>query len=499
MPDLRSRFDELLQRLGEISDLERIGSLLSWDAETKMPPAGAPARAEQRATLACIRHELGTAPELGALLEELRELEESREGESFEASVVRVARRDYEKRRRVPSELRAEMTRAGSLGYRAWLEARAAGDFEILRPHLEHRLALMHEYVACYPPFDDAYDVVLDDHEPGMRTAEVEALFARLKDELVPLVAGAPEVDDSFLHGGFDPDRQREFSLEVLSRWGMDDRAWRLDDTVHPFASSIATADIRLTARFESNSLTGILSCLHEFGHGLYERQVEERYSRTPLEGGASSAFHESQSRLWENVVGRRLSTWRFFYPRFQEVFPDRLADVRLEDFHRGLNRIAPGTIRVDADEVTYPLHIILRFELEREMLAGEVAPADLPEAFDAKLREYLGVEPSGVVDGLLQDVHWSDSNFGYFPTYALGNVISVQLWERATGDLPDLDQEFERGEFGALREWLREHVHRWGRAFEPPELLERAVGRPLDAEPYLAYLRAKVEALEPA
>jgi carboxypeptidase Taq len=226
---------------------------------------------------------------------------------------------------------------------------------------------------------------------------------------------------------------------------------------------------------------------------------VDERYERTPLAEGVSSSFHESQSRLWENNVGRSLSTWRFFYPRLQECFPDRLADVPLEEFHRALNRVAPGLRRVDADEVTYPLHIILRFELERDMLAGAVTPSDLPEAFDAKLRDYLGVEPTKVLDGVLQDVHWSDSSFGYFPSYALGNVISVQLWERATSELGNLEEEFERGEFGPLREWLREHVHRWGRTFEPPELLERAVGGPLDAEPYVAYLRAKVEALEAA
>ncbi|HEU5404484.1 MAG TPA: hypothetical protein VFU52_00260, partial [Gaiellaceae bacterium] len=199
---------------------------------------------------------------------------------------------------------------------------------------------------------------------------------------------------------------------------------------------------------------------------------------------------------LWENVVGRGLSTWRFFYPRLQEAFPRELGDVSLEVFHRALNRVAPGVSRMDADEVTYPLHIVLRFELERAMLAGDVTPAELPEAFAAKLREYLGVEPAGVVDGVLQDVHWSDSNFGYFPTYALGNVISVQLWERVTRDVPDLDREFERGNFAPLREWLRDHVHRWGRALTPPELLGRAVGGPLDAEPYLAYLRSKVEAL---
>jgi carboxypeptidase Taq len=495
--DLRSRFDELLGRLGEISDLEHAGGLLSWDEQTKMPPLGAPARAEQLATLTRLVHERWLAPELGSLLEELRELEQSSERESFEASVIRVTRRDYEKNRHVPSELRAEMRRAASLGYAAWLEAREAADFEILRPHLERRLALTHDFVACFPPSDDPYDVLLDEHEPGMATADVEAIFDRLKAKLVPLVAGLGEpVDDSCLHGDFPPEQQRAFSLEVLSRWGMDDQAWRLDDTVHPFAVNLSEADIRLTTRFHDGDLSGVLSCLHEFGHGVYERQVDERYARTPVAEGVSSSFHESQSRLWENVVGRRLSTWIFLYPRLQEAFPGQLEDVPLAAFHRAINRVAPGVRRMDADEVTYSLHIILRFELEREMLSGAVAVSDLPEAFDAKLRAYLGVEPEDVVDGVLQDVHWSDSSFGYFPSYALGNVIGVQLWERATSELGDLDEAFARGEFAALREWLREHVHRWGRAFEPPELMERAAGGPLDPEPYLAYLEAKVEAL---
>jgi carboxypeptidase Taq len=279
----------------------------------------------------------------------------------------------------------------------------------------------------------------------------------------------------------------------------MDDQAWRLDDTVHPFSSNMSEADIRITARFNPDDLMGVLSCLHEFGHGLYDRQVDERYARTPLQQGASASFHESQSRLWENVVGRRLSTWRFFYPRLQELLPGQFGEVALDEFLSALNRVAPSVRRVDADEVTYPLHIVLRFELERAMLAGEVAVAELPEAFDAKMREYLGIEPPDVVDGVLQDIHWSDTNFGYFPTYALGSIISVQLWQRAASELDDLDREFERGEFGSLRAWLRQEVHRWGRVFEPPELLERTVGGPLDAEPYLAYLREKVETLESA
>ena len=494
MPDLRPRLDELLRRLGEVTDLEQVSSLLSWDQETKMPPLGAPARAEQLATLSRLAHELGTAPEVGELLEELRELEEGSERESFEATVIRVARRDYEKERRVPGELRAALTRAASLGYAAWLEARAAQDFGILRPHLERRLALTREYIACHEPFEDPYDVLLDDHEPGMRTADVEAVFTRLKDELLPLVAGAPAVDDSLLRRDFSPEGQRAFSLEVLTRWGMDDRSWRLDDTVHPFSSTISLTDIRVTARFDAGNLNGVFSCLHEFGHGLYERQVDERYSRTPLQSGASSSFHESQSRLWENVVGRRLSTWRFLYPRLQEALPGALEGVSLEDFHRALNRVAPGLTRVDADEVTYPLHIILRFELERAMLAGEVAPADLPEAFDAKLSEYLGVEPANVVEGVLQDVHWSDSSFGYFPTYALGNVIATQLWDRAAREL-DLDGEFERGEFGSLREWLREHVHRHGMRWAPATLVERATGRAPDSKYLVESLTRRYDA----
>jgi carboxypeptidase Taq len=490
-------FDELLRRLGEISDVQMTAGLLVWDEETKMPPLGAEARAEQRATLTRIAHELKTAPELGELLEELRPFEEEHEPASFEASVVRVARRDYDKAVRVPASLRAELVRSASRGYRAWLEARQEGDYTILLPHLEHGLGLLHRYIDCFEPADDPYDILLDEYEPGMKTAEVAEVFARLKPELVALVGSAHEpIDDSCLQGHFEEDAQRRFALAVLERWGMEDASWRLDDTVHPFASSMSPSDIRLTTNFRHGGLNGILSCLHEFGHGVYERQVDPSFFRTPLAEGVSSAFHESQSRLWENLVGRNLAAWRFFYPQLQEAFPDRFEHVPLEEFHRALNKVEPTTRRVDADEVSYSLHIILRFELEREMLDGSVSPRDLPEAFDAKLEEYLGIRPADDVEGVLQDVHWSDLGFGYFPTYALGNVISVQLWERAAGDLGSLEHQFERGEFTPLREWLREHVHRWGRTFTPQELLERVTGSSLDPEPYLAYLRRKLEQL---
>jgi len=490
------RFDELKRRLGEIHDLEKAAAVLSWDEETKMPPLGADARADQRATLNRIAHELQVSATLGELLEELRPFEEAHDYDSFEASVIRIARRDYEKAVRVPPELRAELTRAGSLGYQAWLRAREQEDYSIMLPHLQRNLELRQRYVACFDYDGDPYDVVLDDYEPGMKTYEVEAIFDTLKAALLPWIGAVSEqdpIDDSCLRGRFPRDAQRRFGLYVLEKWGMDRAAWRLDKTVHPFATSFAPTDIRLTTNFHEDSLHGILSCLHEFGHGIYERQVDPAYGRTPLAQGVSSAFHESQSRMWENLVGRNIATWRFFYPKLQEEFPDHFGDVALEDFHRALNKVQPSFRRVDADEVTYCLHIILRFELERGMLSGAIPLEDLPEAFDAKMREYLGLQPPDVVAGMLQDVHWSDMSMGYFPTYALGNVVSVQLWERAETDLGDLAEQFERGEFGPLREWLREHVHRHGRAFTPQELLQRAAGSGMDPAPYLRYLERKL------
>jgi carboxypeptidase Taq len=493
---VKERFEDLCRRLGEIHDLDKASGLLLWDEETKMPPAGAEARAEQRATLNRFAHELQVSPELGRLLDDLAGYEEEYGHDSFEASLVRVARRDYDKATRVPAGLRAELTRAGSHGYRAWLEAREQVDYSIMLPHLERNLELRRRYVECFGPQDDPYDVVLDDYEPGMKTAEVEQIFDRLKAELVPMIRAVSEagpVDDSSVHGFFPRDAQRRFSLAILERWGMDRESWRLDDTVHPFATSMAPPDIRLTTNFHEDSIHGIFSCLHEFGHGIYERQVDPLYTRTPLAHGVSAAFHESQSRLWENLVGRNLATWRCFYPRLQQEFPANFADVPLETFHRALNKVQSSYRRVDADEVTYCLHIILRFELERDLLSGRLALTDLPEAFDTKMREYLGLQPPNVVLGVLQDVHWSDMSFGYFPTYALGNVVSVQLWERAEADLGDLDEQFERGEFGSLREWLGENVHRHGRAFTPQELLQRITGSGMDAGPYLGYLERKL------
>ena len=494
---MKDEFAELLRRLGELQDVEKAGQILGWDEETKMPPLGAEARAEQRATIARIAHELQTDPALGELLEKLRPFEESNPYESFEAAVIRVARSDYEKASRVPVDLRADLSRLASRGYRAWLKAREQQDYNVLLPYLERGLELRRTYVECFAPYDDPYDPLLDIYEPGMKTVEVEPIFDRLKEALVPMIRTFAEggaVDDSSLHGHFPRAAQRRFSLAVLERWGMDRAAWRLDKTVHPFMTCFSPSDIRLTTNFHEDSLHGVLSCLHEFGHGVYERNVDLAFVRTPLAEGVSSAFHESQSRMWENLVGRSLATWKFFYPKLQEEFPDHFAHVPVETFHRALNKVEPSMRRVDADEVTYCLHIILRFELERALLSGELDLRDLPDAFDAKMHDYLGLQPPDITSGALQDAHWSDLTFGYFPTYALGNVVSVQLWERAEAEAGPFDEQFERGDFEQLREWLTENVYRWGRVFTPQELLQRAAGSGMDPEPYVRYLERKLK-----
>jgi carboxypeptidase Taq len=489
----------LRETLGTIHDLDRLASLAAWDQETMMPSQGAEGRADQRATLVRLSHELLVSDAVARLLDELAPYEDSLPYDSDEASLIRVTRRDHAKASRVPPELRAELIRAGSLGLGAWLEARARDDFRILLPHLERQLELKHRYVACFDAAEDEYDILLDDFEPGVTTAEAEAVLEELKDELVPLVAAVPELDpeeDVVRRGPFDLDTQRAFSLDLLRELGFEADAWRLDHAEHPFAMAASLGDIRITSHFHEPHLGGLFACMHEFGHGLYERQVSPELARTPLATGASSALHESQSRMWENLVGRGRPFWTHAYPGLQRAFPERLDAVDLETFYRSINRVQPSLIRVDADEITYNLHIVLRLEIERDVLAGRLALADLPEAFAGKMHEYLGLEVPDVRAGVLQDMHWADLTFGYFPAYSLGNVISVQLWERARTDLPDLDEGLERGDYSELREWLREHLHRHGRKFMPGETLERAAGGPIDPAPYIRYLKSKLETI---
>jgi carboxypeptidase Taq len=490
------KLDRLRELLGEVDDLRKALTLLFWDQRVMMPPAGAQARSEAVATVGRIAHERFVSDEVGSLLEELRPLEDELDFDSDEASLIRVTRRDYEKAVRVPPELTGEMRRSSVMALAAWGPAKAASDFNALLPHLERNLELRHRYVECFEPADETYDVLLDDYEPGMKTAEVREIFDELKRELVPLIeeiAGAGEVDDSFLFGEFHPDRQRAFSLTVLDRFGFSADEWRLDQTAHPFMSSPGASDIRITTNFRPHDVTSIFGSMHEFGHGVYEWGVDHRLHRTPLGSGVSLGVHESQSRTWENLVGRSRPFWRFFYPQLQQTFPEQLGPVGEEAFYRAVNKVQPSFIRIDADEVTYNLHIILRFELEQELIENRLEPKDLPEAWNSRMAEYLGVDVPDDAHGVLQDMHWAGGSIGYFPTYSLGNVISVQVWERMTEDVGDVDEQMERGEFGELREWLRSHLYVLGRKFMPQETIERVTGSRIDPGPYVRYLREKL------
>jgi carboxypeptidase Taq len=488
--------ERLRERLAEVSDLTRTAMLLFWDQRVMMPPGGSEARAEASATVSRLAQERFVAPEVERWLEELRGLEEGSDYDAFEASLIRVTRHDFEKASRVPPELVGEMRRASALGLSAWGPAKESSNFEALRPKLEQNLELRKRYVACFDPAEETYDVLLDDYEPNMKTAEVRKVFDELKDQTVPLIkeiADAGEIDDSFLSGEFDPGRQRDFGLEIARRFGYTDEEWRLDPTPHPFMSSPGVGDIRLTSNFRPGDLSSLFATMHEFGHGVYEWGVDRALARTPLGSGVSLGLHESQSRTWENLVGRSRSFWRFFYPRLQQSFPAQLGAVDEEAFYRAVNKVHPSLIRIDADEVTYNLHIILRFELEQELIDDRLDLADLPAAWNARMYDYLGVDVPDDARGVLQDMHWAGGNLGYFPTYALGNVISVQIWERAKEDLGDLDARFEQGEFGELREWLTEHLYRMGRKFTPQETIERVTGSRIDARPYVRYLREKL------
>jgi carboxypeptidase Taq len=483
----------LRERIGEIHDLDRASALLGWDQQTKMPPGGAGVRAEQRATLDRLSHEALTSDEMGELLEELAPAENSLDYDSDEAALIRLVRRDWEKARRVPAELQAEMSRAASLAMPVWVKARQEADFSQFLPALQKNVELRRRYVECFDGYDEPYDVLLDDFEPGMKTAEVRAVFERLKEAQIPLVAEIRQDGERPVRGGpFPIERQKEFELKVIERFGYDHSEWRLDTAVHPFASSIAITDIRLTTRYFEDNLDGLFGTMHETGHGLYEHGVARELERTPLAHGTSLGFHESQSRLWENMVGRSLPFWRYVFPQLQATFPEAVGSATVDDWYRSVNWVEPSLIRVEADEVTYNLHIILRFELEQELLAGSIDLADLPEVWNQRMKEYLGVEPPNDADGVLQDMHWAVGLLGYFSTYALGNVISGQLWEKVTTEIPDLHDQFERGEFGALAEWLRENLWRHGRKYMPRELIEGITGGGLDPEPYLRYLRGK-------
>jgi carboxypeptidase Taq len=486
--------EQFKNRMADLSSVLQIGGLLAWDMRTQMPPAGARHRGDHLAYMQKLAHELLVDPEVGRLLDELEPQQASMDPDSFDYGLIRLMRKAYDKEVNVPSALRESMARAAAEGNAIWVQAKGKSDFSMFLPALDKNMELRHQYVDALAPEGEPYDVLLDDFEPDTKTEEVTRVFAELRDELVPLIAELREreVDDSFLTGDFPVDRQIPLLVDVIDTFGHRPDSWRIDPTEHPFASSAGRDDIRITTHYYPDKLKALFSTMHEYGHGLYQHQLPQEVESLPVGGPASLGIHESQSRLWENLVGRSLPFWRFYYPKVQERFPEALRNVDVDRWYAAINKSEPSLIRIEADEVTYGMHVILRFELEQDIINNRVELKDLPDAWGQKMHDYLGIEVPDDAHGVLQDMHWSTGLIGYFSTYLLGTVMSVQIWEKMAEDVGDLDELMERGEFTPIRDWLGEHVHAHGRKYPPQELLQKATGSTIDAKPYLNYLKRK-------
>jgi len=489
--------ERLKERLAQVCDLAAAAAVLGWDQQVNMPAGGNDARAYHLATVKALAHSLLVADETGQLLEEAAAETADQPYESDDASLVRVTRREYDKLRRVPESLIAKRARAFALAFEAWQQARAASDFAHFRPHLERVVDLSVQYAEALGYEDCLYDALLDRYEPEMKTAQVAEVFEEMKAGLIPLVQAIAErgksVDDGVFDQEYPEQAQWDFGMLVLRDMGFDFEHGRQDRSAHPFTTGFSPHDVRITTRILPGRFqSALFGTIHEGGHALYNQGIRIEIGRTPLFDGASYGVHESQSRLWENIVARSRDFWVHYLPRLRGFFPQQLAGVDLDTFYRAINKVKPSLIRVEADEVTYNLHIFLRFELEQELLEGRLAVADLPPAWNAKMEQYLGVAPPDDAQGVLQDIHWADGYMGYFPTYALGNLLAVQFYSQALEEMPGLPEQVARGQFGALRAWLRDNVHTHGKKFTPAELVHRVTGGEMSAAPFLAYLREK-------
>jgi carboxypeptidase Taq len=491
MDEKLERFKEIMV---EVADLDSASALLGWDQQVNMPAAAAEARGNQLGTLDKLSHQAFTSDEVGRLLDELGSRAAALSPD--DEAMVRVARRDYEKETRVPSSFVTAIAVVSAQAQTAWVEARSKSDFSIFQPHLEKVVELAHKYISFFPPADHPYDTLLDRFEPGMKTADVQAIFASLRPrqvDLIKQISAAQQVKDSFLHKKYEERKLWDFGVDVVTRFGYDWKRGRQDKAPHPFEESFSVNDVRITTRFEADHPIAMLfSTMHESGHGMYEQGISPAYERTRLRHGTSLGVHESQSRMWENLVGRSLPFWKYFFPRLKKTFPSQLGNVDLKTFYKAINKVEPSLIRVNADEATYNLHIMLRLEIEIGLVEGRMAVKDLPEIWNAKMKEYLGIVPPNDALGVLQDIHWSGGMLGYFSTYALGNLISAQLWEKINQDIPALDEQFRKGKFDALLDWLHTNIHRHGRKYDPQDLVQRVTGSKIIPEPYIRYLTEK-------
>jgi carboxypeptidase Taq len=492
---------ELKQRLREISDLHSAEAVLGWDQATYMPPGGAEARGRQLALLSRLGHERLVEPAIGRLLDSLTPWAETQGADSDAAALVRVTRRDFDRATRVPSAFIQRVSEHAAASYHAWERARPANDFAAVRPLLEKTVELSRELAAYYTGYAHPFDALIDLAEDGMTVAAVRALFTELRAGLVPLIAAIrarPETDDRCLAGNFPEHAQRAFGEKAIRAFGYDYTRGRQDKTAHPFMTKLGRGDVRITTRYRTDNLSdGLFSTLHEAGHAMYEQGIADGLDGTPLFTGTTSGVHESQSRLWENLVGRSLPFWRHWYAALQAAFPGVLDDVAVDTFYRAINKVRPSLVRTEADEVTYNLHVMLRFDLELALLEGTLQVTDLPEAWRARVQSDLGVNPPDDRDGALQDVHWYGGIVGgAFQSYTLGNIMSAQFFAAARRDLGDLDGQIGAGHYAPLRAWLTDRIYRHGRKFTAPEIVRRATGEPLSIAPYLSYLNTKYGAL---
>lgn len=488
-----SPLDELKAKLYEVDALNTAVALMDWDQQVNMPPGGAEARAEHVAILSERAHSLFTSDETRRALENAKNAGVA-EG-SDDAGLLRVVERNLEIETKLPGDIVAERARLATQGHEVWAKARAESDFKAFQPILERTVDLSRRIAECLGYENHPYDALTDQYEEGATKEFWDEMFGSIREPISNLVAeikGAKDQpDDAFLYGTWDEDKQREFSLKLIGGIGFRLDRGRLDVAPHPFCSGCGIKDVRLTTRYLDYLPSAIFGSLHEAGHGLYEQGSPEEWDRTPLAGGVSLGWHESQSRTWENIVGRSKAFWNHFYGDLQSTFPE-LGSVDLNTFYRSVNKSEPTFIRVEADEVTYNLHVLVRFEMETGMLDGSIAVKDVPAEWNARYEKYLGITPPDDRHGCLQDVHWSGGMLGYFPTYSMGNILSYQVWEILEKDLGDVDGLIAAGKFAPILGWLQEKIYRCGHKYPPQELLQRVTGGGLNAEPYLRRIREK-------
>jgi carboxypeptidase Taq len=494
---MHKQFDELLARLREVSDLQNAGALLNWDQATYMPPAGAAARGRQMSTLTRLAHEKYTDPAIGKLLDGLKGFERDHAFDSFEASVVRFNRREYERQTKVPASFVAEMEEHAAGSYDRWTRARPKNDFAAVRSDLEKTLDYSRRLANFYPGYDHIADPLIDFSDEGMKAESVRAIFNELRDKLVPIVKDVTDrgpAEDACLRHEYPEADQKAFGEDIARAFGFDFERGRQDKTHHPFMTKFALGDVRITTRFNERFLsTGLFGTLHETGHALYELGINRKFEDTGLDSGTSSGVHESQSRLWENLVGRGREFWEGWYPKAQAAFPNQLGGVGVDEFYAAVNRVEPGLIRVEADELTYNLHIIIRFNLECELLEGSLEIKDLPDTWRDRYASDLGVTPSDDTDGVLQDVHWFGGRIGgSFQGYALGNLLNAQFFESAVAAHPTIPDDIRSGNFEVLHGWLRENIYQYGSMFTAPELVQRVTGGGVEVDPFIRYVRRK-------